>query len=232
MSLSLLTLLHVSLFADDAPPDRAMLHSSGMVLVNQGSAPGSMAIFAGDEVETRPGSSARIEYVGSSVDISPETLVHFESGEIILEHGSVIVTSFRQLRVRAGCVLATPVAAEKTIYFVKDTDNRVTVNAQERDVKLDSHSDSIKRASLQKSSTPEIVHQGEQKSREEHCGAGDPRNSAPQTAATDGILDSPYAVGGAGLVVTGGTLCIVFCFTDDPASPWSPSKSSITTNHP
>lgn len=231
MSLSLLTLLPVSLFADDAPPDRAMLYSSGMVLMNQGSAPGSMAIFAGDEVETQPGSSARIEYAGSWVDISPETLVRFESGEIVLEHGSVIVTSFRQFRVRAGCVVATPVAAEKTTYFVQDTDNRVIVNAQEMDVNLDSHSGSIKRASLQKSSTPEIVHQGEQKSREEHCGAGDPRNSAAPAGATGGILSSPYAVG-TGFAVVGVITCWALCRSDDPPSPSSPSKSSMTANHP
>lgn len=229
VSLFSLALLPVSVLADDAPPDRAMLHSSGIVLVDQGSAPASMAIFAGSEIETQAGSSARIEYTGSSVDISPNSLVRFESGEIVLEHGGVIVTSFRQFRVRAGCVVATPVAAEKTTYFVKDTDNRVIVNAQERDVKLDSHSDSIKRASLPKSSMPEIVHQGEQKSREEHCG-GDLRNSAAH-GANDGILNSPYAVGAAAPVVIGGTLCILFCFGDDPPSPSSPSTSSITINH-
>jgi hypothetical protein len=222
MSLFLLALLPVSLSADDSPPgSAALLRSGGSVLVNQSAAPASIAIFAGDEIETRPGSSARIEYPGSSVDISPESLIRFESGEIVLDHGSVTVTSFRQFRVRAGCVLATPIAAEKTTYVVKDTDNRVAVYAQEKDVKLDSNSASIKRARQQESSTHEIVHQGEQKSREEHCGAGNLRTSGV-TAASGGILNSPGVVATAALMVIGGALCIAFCFNDDPVSPSSP----------
>jgi hypothetical protein len=229
VSLSLLALLPVSLSADDSA-GAALLRSSGSVLVNQSAAPASIAVFAGDEIETRPGSSARIEYSGSSVEISSETLVRFESDEIVLEHGSVMVTSFRQFRVRAGCVVATPVAAEKTVYVVRDTDNRVNVNAQEKDVKLDSHSGNLKRASQKEWSSQEIVHQGEQKSREEHCGAGDLRTSAVGPASAP-ILNSPWVVAPASAIVIGGTACILFCFNDDPASPSSPSKSSNLSNH-
>jgi hypothetical protein len=219
----------VSLLADDSPPDRAMLHSSGVVLLNQGSAPSSIAIFAGDEIETRPGSSGYIEYLGSMITISPETILRFESGEIVLDHGSVTVTSFRQFRVRAGCVLATPVAAENTTYVVRDTDNRVTVIAQQKDVKLESHSGSIKKTSQRELSDHTIVHEHEQKSREEHCGAADLRNPAVP-GATGGILNSPYAVGTAA-IIAGVITCWSLCRSDDPASPSSPSKSSTTANH-
>jgi hypothetical protein len=195
--------------------------------VNQRAAPASIAVFEGDEIETRPASFARIEFTGSSVYISPESLLQFESGEIILEHGSVIVTSFQQFRVRAGCVVATPVAAEKTVYVVRDTDNRVNVNAQEKDVKLDSYPGNLKRASQKEWSSQEIVHQGEQKSREEHCGAGD----LPHGDLRPGILNSPWVVAPASAVVIGGTACILLCFNDDPASPWSPSKASNMSNH-
>jgi hypothetical protein len=227
---SLLVLLPVSLSADDSAGTAALLRTSGSVLVNQSAAPPSIAVFAGDEIETRPASTAHIEYTGSSIDISPETVIEFESGEVVLDHGSVTVTSFRQFRVRAGCVLATPVAGAKTTYTVKDTDNRVTVMAQEKDVKLDSRSGNIKRASKQASSNQEIVHQGEQKSREEHCGAGDLRTAV--SPASPGILNSPGAVASAAATVVGGTVCVLFCFNDDPASPSSPSQSSITANHP
>jgi hypothetical protein len=229
VSLSLLVLLPASVSADDSAATAALLRTSGSVLVNQSAAPASIAVFAGDAIETRPGSSARIEYTGSSIDISPETVIRFENGEIVLDHGSVTVTSFRQFRVRAGCVLATPVAAEKTTYFVKDTDNRVTVLAREKDVKLESHSGSLKSASQKEGSSQEIVRQGEQKSREEHCGAGDLRPSSVNPAAGN-ILNSPYAVGTATAVVVGLT-CWALCRSDEPASPSSPSNSSITSNH-
>jgi hypothetical protein len=231
VSLLLLVLLPVSLSADDSAATAALLRTSGSVLVNQSAAPASIAVFAGDEIETRPDSSARIEYAGSSIDISPETVIRFESGEIILDHGSVTVTSFQRFRVRAGCVLATPVVTEKTTYFMKDTDNQVTVTAREKDVKLDSHSGSLKRATQKERSSQEIVHQGEQKSRDEHCGSGELRTSA-MNPADPGILNSPYAVGTAAIIVVGGVTCVLLCFSDDPASPSSPSNSSITTNHP
>lgn len=195
-----------------------MLHASGVVLVNRNAVPGSIAIFAGDEIETQPHSTARIEYVGSAIDISPESIVRFEIGEIVLEHGSVMVTTFRQLRVRTGCVVATPAVAAKTAYVVKDTDNWVSVFAQQKDVNLDSHSGNLKKTSQRELSDHTVVHEHEQKSREEHCGAG-------------ATLNSPYAVGAGAAVVTGGALCILLCFDDDPPSPASPSKSSITTNH-
>lgn len=220
VAFSLLAFLPGSLAADESA-GAALLRSSGKALVNQSPAPASIAIFAGDEIETRPDSSAWIEYLGSLVELSPETIVRFERDEIVLDHGSVIVTSLRQLRVRAGCVVATPVAAERTTYFVKDTDNNVTVGAQEKDVKLDSNSTKLKRANQQESSSHEIVHQGEQQSRDEHCGAGDPRTSASKP-----ILNSPYAVGGAGAGIIGGTLCILLCFDDEPVSPSSPSAKS------
>jgi hypothetical protein len=229
VSLLLLALLPVSLAADDSAATAALLRTNGSVLVNQSAAPASIAVFAGDEIETRSDSSAILEYRGSFVEIAPETVVTFETGEIVLDHGSVTVTSFQQFRVRSGCVLATPVALEKTIYLAKDTDNRVTVIAREKDVKLDSHSASLKRASQKEWSSQEIVHQGEQKSREEHCGAGDLR-TLPVSPASGSILNSPYAVGTGAAVVVGLT-CWALCRSDEPASPASPSNSSITTNH-
>jgi hypothetical protein len=227
VSLTLLAFLPVSLFADDSAA--AVLRStSGAVLVNQSAAPPSIAVFRGDIIETRPGSLALMEYRGSSVEIGPETIIRLEEGEIILDHGSVTVTSFQQLRVRAGCVLATPVGADKTIYFVKDIDGRVTVFAKEKDVNLDSHTSDLKRASQPGSSGHDIVHQDEQKSRNEHCGDGD----LPHTAATDGVLNSPLVLAPVAALVIAGIACVLLCFGDNPASPSSPSHSTVTSNHP
>lgn len=227
VSLIVLAFLPASLFADGSAA--AVLRStSGTVFVNQSAAPSSIAVFRGDLIETRPNSSAWMEYRGSSVQVDPETIIRLEDGEIVLDHGSVTVTSYQQVRVRAGCILATPVESDKTTYFVKDIDGRVTVFAREKDVNLESHTSNLKRVSQPESSRHDIVHQDEQKSRDEHCGAGD----MPRTPIAPGILDSAWAVGSAGTIVVGGTLCVLLCFDDDPPSPWSPSKSSVTANHP
>jgi hypothetical protein len=227
VSLIVLAFLPVSLFADGSAA--AVLRStSGTVFVNQSAAPSSIAVFRGDLIETRSNSSAWMEYRGSSVQIDPETIIRLEDGEIILDHGSVTVTSYQQLRVRAGCILATPVESDKTTYFVKDTDGRVTVFAQEKDVNLDSHSSKLKRASQAETSGHDVVHQSQQKSRDEHCGAADLRPDG----ITSPILDSPWVVAPAAAVVVGGTLCVLLCFDDEPPSPSSPSKSSVTANHP
>jgi hypothetical protein len=228
VGLTLLAILPASLSADNAG-GRAVLRSSGGVLVNKTSTPPSIAVFAGDIIENQGDLSASLDYEGSSAQINPQTVIQLEDGEIILDHGSLTVTTLRQFRVRAGCVLATPVAPDKTIYLVKDTDNRVTVIAQEKDVNLDRRSERVNRASQPDSSERDVVHQGQQRSREEHCGAGDLRTLPVD--ATGGILNSPYAIGAAAAIVTGVT-CWALCRSDNPASPDSPSNSSLTSNHP
>lgn len=229
LSLTLVAFLPVSLAADESAV--AVLRSvSGTVLVNQSASPASIAVFRGDTIETRPDSSAWMEYRGSTVEIDAETIIRLEDGEIILDHGSVTVTSFQQLRVHVGCVTAIPVNAEKTIYFVTDRDSRVTVNAQEKDVNLDSNSSNLKHASHPESAVHEVVHQGEKKSRDEHCGGGDLKGAS--SGASGGVLNSWPAVASGMVFVTAGTLCVLLCFNDQPPSPHTPSNSSITANHP
>lgn len=218
VTLTLLAFLPVSLSADDS--GRAILRSSGGVLVNKSAAPQSLAVFPGDLIETQANSPARIEYPGSSVDIGPESVIQLESGGINLDHGSVIVTSFQQFRVRAGCVLATPATADMTIYTVTDTNSRVRVAAQEKDVNLDSGS-RPKRAGRPESFEQVVVHQGEEKSREEHCGAVDIHTV--RGGAGGGILNSPWVVGTAGVAIVGGTICVLVCLNPEPVSPSKPN---------
>lgn len=229
VAVNLLALLPLSLYADDVGGS-AVLRSGGGVLVNKRAVPPSITVFPGDIVENQGSAEAFLDYQGSRAELDPETVIQLEEGEIVLDHGSLTVTSVRQLRVRAGCVLATPVVGDKTIYSVKDTDNRVTVIATEKDVNLDSRSGRLKRTRQPESSDHAVVHQGEQKSREEHCGAAGVYPTPVD--ATGGILNSPYAIAGAGSLVIAGTMCILLCVNDDAASPSSPSNSSITSNHP
>lgn len=223
----MLVILPVSASASDSAAVAVL--RSGRILVDGQAVPPSTALFTGNVIENRGNAIASIDYQGSAAEIDPQTVIQLEDGEILLDHGTVVVTSVRQLRVRAGCVLATPAAAETTVYSVRDTDHRVTVSVQEKDVNLDSRSVGIKRANRPDSGHT-VVHQGEQKSREEHCGAGDLHTIPPD--ATGGILNSPYVLLPAAVGIAGGILCVLRCLGDDPASPSSPSKSSITANHP
>lgn len=123
-------ILPVSLLADEVTA--AMLRSNGAgVLLNKNSAPASTALLPDDLIETQPKAVARVEAIGSTADIHPETMVQFEGNELVLEHGSLSVNTSRGLRVRVGCLTVTPVkSAEWTHYDVVDIDGKVTVSAR------------------------------------------------------------------------------------------------------
>jgi hypothetical protein len=215
----MVAILPLSLPADDAAA--AMLRSNGMgVLVNKNPAPASIALFADDLVETQPGALARIEAGGSTAGINPETIVQLEGDELVLEHGSLSVNTSRGMRVRVGCVTVTPVNnAEWTHYDVVDLDGKVTASALKNDVYIDSRSSNPQQARQSAHSSRVLVREGEQKSREEKCGAADVKESE-RLAGIGAIMNSPWAKG-AGLVGIGLT-CLLICRGDDPISPTKP----------
>lgn len=207
----------MSLRADDT--GAAILRSNGDVLLNQSAAPISSALFPGDTVQAQTNASARIELGGSSVEIKAETAIEFESSEIHLDHGSVTVYTARGFKVRVGCLLVTPANIKPTVYNVTDTDGKVTVAALKDDVNIDSRSANPRDAKQSPGSGRVSVHEGEQKSRAEKCGAYAPKSASK--AATDGILNSPY-VRWPAVAVAGGIICRVLCQDDDPVSPSKP----------
>lgn len=213
----LTVLLPVSLVAQES--SAAMLRSTGVgVYVNESAAPASIAVFPNDLIKTQRDVAARIEATGSSADINSETVVQFQSDELALDHGSVTVNTTRGMRVRVGCITVTPVHDnQRTNYQVLDVNGKVTVSAQKDDVYIEAHArntESIKEREKNRS----IVHEGEQKSREEKCGGG---YSRAEVAATGGPLDSPYAIAaGAGAVAA--IACLGLCHNDDPISPAKP----------
>lgn len=212
-------LLPVSLVAQQTAG--AMLHSTGFgVYVNESAAPSSLAIFPNDLIKTQKGVAARIEATGSSADINSETVVQFQSDELALDHGSVAVNTIRGMRVRVGCITVTPVHDDqRTNYQVLDVNGKVTVSALKDDVYIDAHSKNTQ-SMREREKNRSIVHQGEQKSREEKCGGGYLR---PDVAATGSPLDSPYAIAGAAAAI-GGIACMGLCHNDDPISPSVPAK--------
>ena len=217
----MIAILPVSLLAQDTAA--AMLRSNGVgVLVNKNPAQPSTALFSDDLVETQKDSAARIESSGSTADINPETMLQFEGNELVLEHGSLSVNTSRGLRVRAGCVTVTPVQdAEWTHYDVVDIDGKVTVSALKNDVYLDANSRNPQQAKQPTHSNRALVREGEQKSREEKCGAG--YLETPSAIAGRGaLMNSPWVIG-AGIAGVGVITCLgLLCKNDDPISPTKP----------
>jgi hypothetical protein len=216
--LPLMTLLPVSLLGDDAA---AMLRSSGAgVFVNRNPVPASIALFPNDEIETQKNVVARIEASGSAAELSPETMVQFQSDELVLDHGTLAVTTTHGMKVRVGCITVTPVnASDWTDYRVTDVSGKVTVSANKKDVYIEAHSKNIQPAKQPEKSNREIVHESEQKSREEKCAAADVR--AP---GINPILNSPEAIiAGAAAVVA--LTCWALCdMNNNPVSPVKPKN--------
>jgi hypothetical protein len=215
--LPIIAILPVSLMGDET--GNAMLRSSGGVLVNKNPAPASAALFPNDLIETQKNVVARIEAAGSTADINPETMLQFEGDTLVLDHGSLSVNTSRVLRVRVGCVTVTPVNAEWTHYDVTDVDGKVTVSALKNDVYIDSRSTRPQDAKQPSHSNRTIVREGEQKSREEKCGAA--ILPEPHLAGIGPIMNSPWAIG-TGAVAIGVITCFALCQNDNPVSPAKP----------
>lgn len=217
----MIVILPVSLLAQDTAA--AILRNNGIgVQVNRNPAPASSALFSGDYIETQKNSVARIEASGSTADLNSETMLQFEGNELVLEHGSLSVNTSRAMRVKIGCLTVTPVNPEEwTHYDVVDLDGKVTVSALKSDVYIEARSKTPKDAKQSAHSDRVIVREGEQKSREEKCGAAY-LNNPSAIAGSGAIMNSPWAIG-AGIAGVGAALCFgLLCHDDDPASPTKP----------
>lgn len=195
--------------------DRALLHSDGGTWLDGKPAPATSAIFPNDYIQTQTAHSAKIDVGGSTAMMLPETVVQFEDDELVLEHGSLQLNTARQMKVRVNCVTVTPLNADWTQYDVSDIDGKVKVIAYKNDVKI--HAPAAARRATKGASMDNIVHAGEQATRDEKCGAGLARSSG-----TVPILDRPFAIGLGGGAIAVTVACILLCHTDDPVSPSKP----------
>lgn len=219
MCISMAFFLPVSLDAQETAA--AILRSSGSgVLVNNNPVPTSIALFQDDLIETPKNAVARIELSGSTADVHGDTVVQFEGDELVLDHGSLSVSTTKGLRVRVGCLSVTPVnLSQWTQYNVMDVDGKVTVNAAKSDVYIDSRAKKAQEAKNPSRSTRDIVRESEQKSREEKCGAAYMRgDNVPGLGALMNSMWAKIAAGG----VAGVVACLGLCHDDDPASPSKP----------
>src|SRR5271157_4810103 len=92
----------------------AMLYTNGAAWLNGTEVPKSAAVFAGDMLQTRPDSTARIQSNGTSVMVLADSLVKFEGPAVELDHGTVRVTTSRGLAARAGDVTVRPASSSWT----------------------------------------------------------------------------------------------------------------------
>ena len=213
---AMIVILPASLMAQDL--GRAMLHSDGGTWLNGEPAPKSSAIFPHDLVQTRTGSTAKIDINGSTVTVQPDTLVQFEEDELFLEHGSLQLNSARGMRVRVNCITVIPLTQAWTRYDVTDVDGKVMVAAYENEVKIH-YPHVAARQSKDNGSSDVTVHSGEQVTREERCGAT-PKSGAPLDAK-GAILNSPWAKG-TGIAAIGVLTCWALCRGNEPVSPAKP----------
>ncbi len=203
-----------SLIAQDSA--RAMLHNDGGAWVNGNPAPTSSAIFMHDLVRTQKENKARIDADGSTVTVEPETIVQFEGDELVLEHGTLQVNTFRGMRVRVNCVTVSPPAQEWARYDVTDVDGTVLVLAHQNDVKIH-YSGPATWRSKHVELADVTVYQGGQATHEDRCG------EAPKASgdANRPILDNPWVIG-AGAIGIGVIICWALCRNNNPLSPDKP----------
>ena len=195
-----------------------MLHSEGGVWLNGNPAPNSSAIFPHDLIQTQKEHRAKIDGNGSTVTVEPDTIVQFDGEELVLDHGGLQVNTSREMKVRVNCITVIPVTQVWTRYDVIDVDGKIRVTADENDVKIHYQGASAQRAKTAGLSDV-IVHQGEQSTREERCGAA--ARPAEVINAKGAILNSVWAKG-AGLTAIGVVTCLGLCHDDDPISPSKP----------
>jgi hypothetical protein len=195
----------------------AMLHNDGGVWLNGNLAPSSSAIFPHDLVQTQKESKAKIDADGSSATIKPDTIVQFDGDELVLDHGSVQVNTSRGMRVRVNCMTVIPVNQAWTRYDVIDVDGKMEVIAYENDVNIHYRGTAAKK---EKAADRDVtVHQGEQATRDEKCGAA--ARPVDIINAKGAILNSAWAKG-AGLAAISALACFALCHGDDPISPSRP----------
>lgn len=212
----MIVVLPTSLMAQESA--RGMLHSDGGVWLNGVPAPNSAAIFPNDLVQTQKETKATINAEGSAATVQPDTIVQFdEEDELFLDHGGLEVNTSRGMRVRVNCLTVTPVTQDWTRYSVIDVDGRMMVVAYQNDVKIH-YQGAAARQSKSAVFSDVTVHQGEQLTRDERCGA--PSRPAQVVNANGAILNSAWAKAGGALAL--GLICLGVCHGDDPVSPSKP----------
>jgi hypothetical protein len=192
--------------SEPAQTGAAILHTQGGVWINGYEAQDASAVFPGDLLETKQGSSANLSLDGATVLIQPETVGKLQSNLLELDHGGVLVGTSKSFKVRVHCITVVPVLNEWTQYEVIDVNGTIQVAARKGDVRVEQEWDRKKPAPPTESSHGSIVHESEQKSFDQSgiCGA------PPRPAGASSGLNPKWIAGGVA-AGTGALLCVLLC---------------------
>lgn len=179
----------------------------------------SSAVFTGDLLETKPGFSASLTLDGSTVLIQPESVAKLQENMLVLDHGSVSVTTSKSFKVRVNCLTVVPTSDAWTQYDVTDVNRIIQVVARKNDVYVQREAAVGKPSPETAASHEGTVHEGEQHSYDESevCGPpGRPTGAGP-------ALNSKWIIAGGGAIGTGILLCVFLCGGGKgPISPTDP----------
>lgn len=204
----MVVMVPVSLLGQNTPSQTGagILHTQGGVWINGYEAHDATAVFPGDLLETKPGSSADLSLDGATVLIQPESVAKLQTDLLELDHGGVSVGTSKGFKVRVNCLTVVPVLNEWTQYEVNNLNGNVQVAARKDDVHVDRGGDLRKPSPETESSHGSTVHETEQKSFDvsEICGA-----AAPPKGAGMNLNPKWIAVGAAG--AGGILLCVLLC---------------------
>ncbi|MGA7905908.1 MAG: hypothetical protein WCA16_00780 [Candidatus Sulfotelmatobacter sp.] len=213
VSCVLLLLFPASMFAADS--GAAMLYVNGAAWLNGTSVPGSLAIFSGDLLQTKPGSVANINAPGSAITVLGDSLVQFEGTSLKVEHGGVTVSTSKGVATTAGEVKVAPASSAWTEFNVTDVDGTVRIAARKGDLSITDSNGTATLAQGQETTREETSDQPDKK-KDKKRGEG----AAP--AAGGGVLDSPIAIG-IGAAAVAGVTAWVLIKNDNPVSPSRPN---------
>jgi nicotinate-nucleotide pyrophosphorylase len=122
--------------ADDFGAAAAMLFANGNVRINGSASRQSMALFAGDSVQTDEDSVANITASGSSVLVMPRTSIKFLKNLVELDEGGVAIATTKAMSIRADDLMVTPASSNMSKFEVAENEEFIVVAARQGDLVL------------------------------------------------------------------------------------------------
>jgi ferric-dicitrate binding protein FerR (iron transport regulator) len=108
----------------------AMLYANGNVKVNGQAAGDSTSIFPGDKVDVTESSSVSINRSGSSVVVSPNSSIKYDSSSVEIMSGTARVSTSKGMSAQAGQITVAPKTGVAKFDVLK-LDDKVTVASRE-----------------------------------------------------------------------------------------------------
>jgi hypothetical protein len=199
-----------------AETNAALLSAAGSASLNGSAVPRNSAIFPGDLIQTKTDSAAHVNQTGSLITIGADSEVKYEGDSILLQHGSVAVSSSTRMAARAGGVVVAPASDQWTQFAMTSSDGTVQVTARTGDVSIN---DGQETTTLPQGQQATVDDTEKKKKKRRKAAGAIPASGGPW-------LNSPWVVWG-GVGVVGGVVLWVLLQGDDPMSDDTPSAQAV-----